>query len=200
MIFDTNKELVLEDERVRLSPLSTDHLPALLRFVHTEPQLWQYSVWPPNSKEAMVSYLQTALAKRSQGDSYAFAVWDKKTDSFAGSTRYYDIQTKEDRLQLGYTWYGSVFHGSGLNAHCKLLLLTHAFETLKANRVEFRADANNARSIAAMEGIGASREGILREHTKAWHGWRDVIVLSILAKEWQPKAKPMILKKIQKHA
>ena len=200
MIFDASKAIILEDDRVLLRPLQPDDLPAMLEYVAAEPELWQYSVWPPNTTDAMRAYLENALEKKANGDSYPFAVIDKKTKAFAGSTRFYDIQQEQDRLQLGYTWYGKTHHGTGLNAHCKLLMLTHAFEALQAQRVEFRADANNARSIAAMKGIGATEEGILRQHTKAWHGWRDVIVLSILADEWEATAKPLIQNKIRKHA
>jgi RimJ/RimL family protein N-acetyltransferase len=88
-------------------------------------------------------------------------------------------------LQLGYTWYGKAFWGTGLNKHCKYLLLQFAFEQLGVLRVEFRADNNNARSKAAMQSIGCKVEGILRSHAVTSTGVRrDSVVLSILKDEW----------------
>jgi len=199
MIFDTSKAIILEDERVRLEPLSEQHLPQLLAYVAKQPELWKYAVWPPDTPEAMTHYLQHALTKKSEGDSYPFAVWDKQTNTFAGTTRFYDINCEQQRLQLGYTWYGKQFHGTGLNTHCKHLLLQHVFETLQAERLEFRADAKNKRSIAAMRGIGAKIEGILRAHVACYYGRRDVIVLSILLQEW-PKVKSHIEQKLSNYA
>lgn len=89
-------------------------------------------------------------------------------------------------MQLGYTWYGKDFQGTGLNKQCKFLLLEFAFEKLGMERVEFRADNNNARSIAAMKSIGCTVEGVLRSHMPdSFGGRRDSIVLSILKKEWE---------------
>lgn len=199
MIFDTRQELVLEDKRVRLEPLDEQHLPQMLGYVTEQPELWQYAVWPPNTPVAMKAYLQEALSKKAEGDSYPFAVYDKASNTFAGSTRFYDINPKQQRLQLGYTWYGKQFHGTGLNAHCKYLLLQHVFETLKAKRLEFRADAKNKRSIAAMKGIGAQVEGILRSRLECYYGRRDVIVLSILSEEW-PEVKIKLEQKLSSYA
>ena len=110
---------------------------------------------------------------------------DKQRKAYAGSTRFYDIQTYHRTLQLGYTWYGKDFQGTGLNRHCKFLLLDFAFRELGMERVEFRADARNARSIAAMKAIGCTKEGILRSNQLRSDGARrDSIVLSILKREW----------------
>lgn len=102
-------------------------------------------------------------------------------------------------LQLGFTWYGKAFQGTGLNKHCKYLLLNYAFETMDIERVEFRADNRNARSIAAMKSIGCKVEGILRSN-----GWtntgerRDSIVLSILKEEWFSAVKKELKSKLKK--
>ncbi len=100
--------------------------------------------------------------------------------------RFYDINVPFKTLQLGYTWYGKKFQGTGLNKHCKYLLLSFAFETLGMERVEFRADNNNERSIAAMKSIGCKVEGVLRSNmpTREDGIRRDSIVLSILKDEW----------------
>ncbi len=128
---------------------------------------------------------------------YPFIVFDKKTQQFAGSTRYYDIQLSHQTLQLGYTWYGKEFHGTGLNKHCKFLLLHFAFETLKMERVDFRADHKNARSIAAMKGIGCIEEGVLRSNMLLPDNRRrDSIVLSILKDEWFANVKDKLKERI----
>lgn len=110
----------------------------------------------------------------------------KLKNEYAGSTRFYDINLPFKALQLGYTWYGKNFRGTRLNKNCKLLLLEFAFEKMLMERVEFRADNNNARSIAAMKSIGCKVDGILRSNmpTRNTEVRRDSIVLSILKNEW----------------
>src|SRR6185369_16796078 len=112
-------------------------------------------------------------------------VFDKRSGQYAGSTRFYDINWAFKTLQLGYTWYGERFRGTGLNKHCKYLLLQLAFETLNALRVEYRCEASNAHSIAAIKSIRCVPEGILRNNMPLQEGGRrDSIVLSILNEEW----------------
>jgi RimJ/RimL family protein N-acetyltransferase len=132
------------------------------------------------------------------GTEYAFIVYDKTTQTYAGSTRFYDIQPKNGALQLGYTWYGKDFRGTGLNKHCKFLLLQVAFETLGAERVEFRADNRNDRSIAAMKSIGCTVEGVIRNHIPLRDGTRrDSIILSILKDEWYNTVKENLKNKLR---
>ena len=124
-------------------------------------------------------------------------MYDKQTNKYAGSTRFYDIQVQSHTLQLGYTWYGKDFRGTGLNKHCKFLLLQLAFEELGMERVEFRADARNERSIAAMKSIGCTVEGILRQNVPLRDGGRrDSIILSILKSEWEGGVKERLKGKL----
>jgi RimJ/RimL family protein N-acetyltransferase len=133
----------------------------------------------------MKNYITDALKARQNGKEYAFIVFDKHTNTYAGSTRFYDIQPIHQTLQLGYTWYGEKFRGTKLNKHCKFLMLSFVFEHIGAHRLEFRADNNNQRSIAAMKSIGCKVDGVLRSNViKADGGRRDSIVLSILNNEW----------------
>jgi len=135
--------------------------------------------------ENMKAYIASAIEARINGLAYPFIVFDKQQQQYAGTTRFYDIQPSHKSLQLGYTWYGNAFQGTGLNNHCKFLLLQHAFEVLGIERVEFRADAANAKSIAAMKKIGCTVEGVLRSHYIKPDGTRrNSIILSILAEEW----------------
>ncbi len=195
--FDRDAEYILEDDRVLLRPLAEDDLEYLLPYALEEPDTWKYSGKSAKGRHGMQNYIETAVANRKAGKEYAFIVYDKDTRKYAGSTRFYDIQPDNATLQLGYTWYGSKYRGTGLNKHCKFLLLQFAFETLGMLRVEFRADARNERSIAAMKSIGCTVEGILRSNM--WledGGRRDSIVLSILKAEWEGGVKENLRKRL----
>jgi len=183
-------EYILEDERVRLAPLKETDFEFLLPFALNEPDTWKYSQISAKGDQGMRKFISTALANRAAGKEYAFIVFDKQGNEYTGSTRFYDIQPENGMLQLGYTWYGEKFRGTGLNKHCKFLLLQFAFGELGMQRVEFRADARNERSIAAMKSLGCKVDGILRSHMWLEDGSRrDSIVLSILKDEWESTVK-----------
>lgn len=195
--FDFTQKIVLEDERVILRPLEISDFTHLLNFALTEPEIWKYSLTQAAGEEGLKNYLNVALRARNAEQEYPFIVFDKQANLYAGSTRFYDIQLSNSCLQLGYTWYGKQFQGTGLNKHCKLLLLEYAFETMRMERVEFRADHSNERSIAAMKSIGCTVEGILRSNSiKPDGSRRDSIVLSILKDEWANSVKMNLIKKI----
>lgn len=190
--------IILENERVLLRPIEETDAEYLLPFSLHEPEIWKFGLVTAAGEENLRKYIATAVNNRREHKDYAFIVFDKKTNSYAGSTRFYDIQQAWLTAQLGYTWYGSAFQRTGLNRHCKLLLLTFAFEEWGLERVEFRADANNERSIAAMKSIGCTEEGILRNHLpNANGGRRDSIILSILKKEWHNGVKEKLIHRIK---
>jgi RimJ/RimL family protein N-acetyltransferase len=196
--FDPGANYILEDERVLLRPLEADDLQNLLPYAINEPDTWRYSNVSARGEDGMAQYIMAALKARNEGREYAFVVIDKQTGEYAGSTRYYDIQPKLNSLQLGYTWYAEKFRGTGLNKRCKFLLLQFAFEELNMARVEFRADARNERSIAAMKSIGCQVEGILRSNMPLEDGGRrDSIVLSILKEEWENGVKEKLKAKLK---
>lgn len=184
------ENIVLENERVLLRPLSMDDHAYLLPFALNEPHIWKFSLISAAGVEGLRSYMKLAIDGRTEGKEYPFIIYDKYQEKYAGSTRFYDINLPFQTLQLGYTWYGKDFQGTGLNRHCKYLLLKYAFETLQMERVEFRADALNSRSIAAMKRIGCTVDGILRSNMPNRDGGRrDSIVLSILKEEWNSRIK-----------
>ena len=196
--FDFETDYKVADDCVLLRPLKPDDWQHLLHFAENEPDIWQYSLVPVAGEANMKAYIDSALVAKKDFKEYPFIVFDKRTQEYAGSTRFYDIQLPNKTLQLGYTWYGKNFQRTGLNRHCKYLLLQFAFETLGMERVEFRADANNAPSIAAMKAIGCKVEGILRSHIPMPNGGRrDSIVLSILKDEWESEVKEKLKQMIK---
>lgn len=186
----------LQNNRVLLRPLQESDFELLLPFAENEPELWNYSLVPANGAENLKKYIALALEDKKLGKSYPFLVIDKQSNEIAGSTRFYDFQQNHQTVQLGYTWYGKKFQGTGLNKNCKFLLLEFAFENWNLERVEFRADFQNKKSIAAMKSIGCVEEGILRSNCKSATGRRDSIVLSILKNEWFANVKKNLIEKI----
>jgi RimJ/RimL family protein N-acetyltransferase len=193
--FHFAQQLLLEDDRVLLRPLQQSDVQHLLEISLNEPETWKYSLVKADGEENLIKYLQLAVSARDTKMEFPFIVFDKQSGKYAGSTRFYGINFEFKTLLLGYTWYGKEFRGTGLNAHCKFLLLQFAFETLGMERVEFRADNKNKRSIAALKRIGCKEEGVLRNHmpTATSNLRRDTIVLSILRAEWFGTVKPNLI-------
>lgn len=192
-----SEDRILENDRVLLRPLQEDDYEFLLPFAINEADIWQFSMQRVGSPEGMQAYINGAVQNRKDNKEYPFIVFDKKANAYAGSTRFYDVQQNNLTTQLGYTWYGKAFQRTGLNRHCKFLLLQFAFEEWGLERVEFRADANNKRSVDAMKGIGCTVEGILRNHMPTYTGKRrDSIVLSILKDEWFDIVKEELQRKV----
>ncbi len=195
---DFKKDIILENERVILRPLVEEDFEHLSDFSINEPTLWKYSGDPANGLDRLKKYMNSAFEARKREDSYPFIVYDKWMKAYAGSTRFYDYQDFHRTVQLGYTWYGKKYWGTGLNKNCKFLMLQYAFDQLGLKRVEFRADANNTRSIAAMKSLGCVMEGTLRTNVLAETGIRrDSVVLSIIDFEWDGIHRANLLKRIQ---
>ena len=195
MNLDVFSNLTLEDESVLLRPLLESDFENLLDFSINEPDTWCYSLVRANGRENLQKYIQIALAAKERKAEFPFIVFDKKSGKYAGSTRFYGINLSDKTLQLGYTWYGKAFRGTGINKHCKFLLLQFAFESLQVERVEFRADNENKRSIAAIKSIGCKEEGILRSHMPIYNSdlRRETIVLSIVRLEWFSSVKQQLV-------
>lgn len=196
-IFDAKKDYVLEDNYALLRPLIAADFEQLKTFGINEPELWKFTLQNAGSEEGMRGYLETALERREKGTSYPFIVFDKTKNKYAGSTRLYDIDVASKNLSLGYTWYGKDFQGTGLNKHCKYLLFEFIFEQLEFERVEFRLDSDNERSMRAIKSLGCTFEGVLRNNGYKIDGTRrNSSVLSILKNEWLESKKDLLKRKI----
>lgn len=193
--FPFNKPIILEDDRVLIRPIQENDFENLLPFSLNEPEIWKWGLLTAGGEENLRNYLAGAVKAMNEKKEYTFIIFDKKANCYAGSTRFYDIQQTFSSTQLGYTWYGKEFQRTGLNRHCKLLLLTFVFEEWGLERLEFRAHAGNQRSIDAMKAIGCIPEGILRNNMPTVDGSRrDSIILSILKNEWFGGVKDKLIK------
>jgi len=184
--------LTLKGSLLRLEPLSLNHLPGLCA-VGLDPELWQWVPSQVRSEADMRAYVETALDEQARGVSLPFAIvlngdggdHDGEGARVIGCTRFGNISPRDHRLEIGWTWLGRDWQRSGANTEAKTLLLTHAFESLGAWRVELKTDALNAKSRAAIARIGAQQEGILRRHTLTDTGRvRDTVYFSVLDHEW----------------
>jgi RimJ/RimL family protein N-acetyltransferase len=176
--------IVLLGKHVTLEPLEKRHLNGL-QGACRDGQLWKLWYTQVPSPETMQSYISTAINQRDHHGEMPFAIIEHKTNKVIGSTRYLNVDEKNRRLEIGYTWYASSYQRTAMNTECKLLLLTHAFEQLNSIAVEFRTHWINHRSRKAIERLGAKLDGVLRNHTQSSEGvYRDTVVYSIINQEW----------------
>jgi RimJ/RimL family protein N-acetyltransferase len=178
------RPVVLEGSRVRLEPLRADHL-ADLALVAFDPPLWEWTIMGPQDEAGLRRWVETALANQEAGTEQPFATIDLASGRAIGSSRFMSIVPEHRRLEIGWTWVGTAFQRSGANREAKLLQLTYAFETLGANRVEFKTHSRNERSRNALAGIGATFEGVFRNHSIMPDGSiRHSAYFSVIAEEW----------------
>lgn len=187
--------VTLEHGGVRLEPLLPSHADPLREAVR-DGELWKlwFTVVPEPSD--MDSYIAKALQGQADGKMLCWAVRDLVHDTIIGSTRYHDVVAEIDRVEIGYTWYAARFQRTHVNTTCKLMLMTHAFETLGCGVVGLRTDLVNTRSQAAIERLGAQRDGVLRHHQARRDGSaRDSVFYSLLAAEW-PTARERLVQRL----
>jgi RimJ/RimL family protein N-acetyltransferase len=176
--------VTLAGQIVRLEPLTFGHVEALSR-VGMEPELWRWTPTAVATPGEMRSYIATALEEAERGVALPFAIFDQATGQAIGSTRFANIAPLHRRLEIGWTWLTSAYQRTGANTEAKLMLLTHAFETLGAMRVEFKTDVLNQKSRQALLRIGAVEEGTFRKHLITASGRvRDTVYFSIIDTEW----------------
>ena len=180
--------VTLSDTRVRLEPLGLHHLDGL-RQAAADGELWNLRFTSVPEPDDTAGYIERALQHRAEGHRFAFAVIDLGSGRVIGSSSYHDIVPAVDRLEIGYTWYAQSRQRSYVNTESKMLLMTHAFETLGARLVGWRTDNFNFASQRAIERLGARKDGVLRHHAVRRDGTiRDTVMYSMSAGEW-PEAK-----------
>jgi RimJ/RimL family protein N-acetyltransferase len=197
----TLSRVVLAHRHVRVEPLELRHAGPLLHAADAARGTYGLQA-VPTTREGMEAFISTALADEARGEALPFAVLDTATREVLGTTRYMTIETwtwpaappqpvpvGPDALEIGWTWYAERVQRTAVNTESKLLLCTHAFETLRVRRITWKTDARNTRSRRAIERLGARPDGILRAHKVGADGAvRDTAFYSMLAAEW-PEAK-----------
>lgn len=190
--------VTLEGLGVRLEPLTVAHRDGLAEAVEDGRlwELWYTAVPEPKTVDA---YIATALEGQRAGHMLPWAVRELSTGKIAGSTRYHDIMAAIDRVEIGYTWYGASWQRTHVNTACKLLLLSHAFDTLGCQVVGLRTDNFNFKSQRAIEALGAKKDGVIRHHHPRRDGTvRDSVMYSILLAEW-PDVKRHLSTRLARH-
>lgn len=191
--------VTLEWRSIRLEPMTTDHV-ASLQAAAADGELWKLWFTSVPTPDATRAYVDTALAGQVEGHRMPWVVIDTATGATLGSTSYHDIVPAVDRVEIGWTWYRRSVQRTGVNTTCKLMLLTHAFDTLGCAVVGLRTDNFNFASQRAIEALGARRDGVIRHHHARRDGTaRDSVIYSILAHEWCDVRRHLELR-LERHA
>ncbi|WP_296490798.1 GNAT family protein [Rhodoferax sp.] len=176
--------VTLNKNGITLEPLTLDHEDGL-RQAAADGQLWNIRVTSVPEPEHTRRYIEDALAMREAGNRLAFAVLDSATGQVLGSSSFHDILPAVKRVEIGYTWYAKSVQRSHVNTTCKLLMMTHAFETLGCRVVGWRTDNFNFASQTAIERLGARKDGVIRGHALRRDGTiRDTVMYSLTQGEW----------------
>jgi len=186
--------VVLEGSGLRMEPLTTTHEKELAAAA-ADGRLWELWYTSVPAPEETAGYIASALEGQRDGHMLPWAVRELTTGTIAGTTRYHDIVAPIDRVEIGWTWYAARWQRSHVNTTCKLLLLTHAFETLRCRVVGLRTDNFNFASQRAIEALGARKDGVIRHHHARRDGTvRDSVVYSILDAEWRDVKRHLTLR------
>ena len=183
---------------VRLEPLDCEHEPGLATAA-SDGELWKLWFTSVPKPAETRSYIDSAHEGLRAGHMLPWAVRELATNTIAGSTRYHDIVPAADRVEIGYTWYADRWQRTRVNTACKLLLLSHAFDSVGCRVVGLRTDNFNFKSQRAIEALGAKKDGVIRHHHPRRDGTvRDTVVYSILATEW-PDVKRHLELRLARH-
>ncbi|MDP1954433.1 MAG: GNAT family N-acetyltransferase [Polaromonas sp.] len=189
--------VTLSTRGVELVPLAPEH-EAGLRAAAADGELWKIRVTSVPEPDQTRAYIEDALKARETGQRFAFAVRDAATGTVLGSSSYHDILPAVKRVEIGYTWYAARCQRTHINTTCKLLMLTHAFETLGCHVVGWRTDNFNHASQRAIERLGARKDGVIRGHALRRDGTiRDTVMYSLRSGEW-PEVKAQLLYMLDK--
>lgn len=184
--------VVLSAHGLRLEPLSLEHASGL-RAAAEDGQLWRLRVTSVPEPEQTLTYIETALQMRELGERFAFAVIEEASGNILGSTSYHDILPAVRRVEIGYTWYRHSVQRTHVNTTAKLLMMSHAFDTLGCHVIGWRTDNFNFASQRAIERLGAQKDGVIRGHALRRDGTiRDTVMYSMRSGEW-PEAKAQLL-------
>jgi RimJ/RimL family protein N-acetyltransferase len=174
----------LEGAHARLEPLALEHFDALAE-ASLGQNLFRFFPFPLERREHLRAFVEAMLGAGAAGATLSFATIDRASGRVAGSTSFLAIDRANRRAEIGATWLAPAWQRTALNTEAKYLMLRHAFARARLNRVEFKTDARNVRSRAALARIGAVEEGTFRRHMVMPDGaLRDSVWFSVIAEEW----------------
>ena len=180
-----NTKIRLENDRVLLLPFENERNQELRKIIF-EDEIWEFMGMSLKSELEFDNYLASTIKDKANGICYPFLIIDKKNDRIAGSTRYGYLNRTSQKCEIGWTWYGKEFQGTGLNKACKYELLKFGFENIGFRRIQFSADEENLRSQKAIEKLGAKKEGLFRNNYIAPNGEsRNDVYFSIIKEDWE---------------
>ena len=185
MEFSFSEHIILENAAVLLRPLEKEDFKELSGISY-DYEIWRFNVSRCMNNDELISHINSILEEKRRERIYPFIIIDKKKQLTAGSSSFSNISNRDKRLEIGGSWLGRNFQGTGLNINAKYLMINYAFETLGFERVEFKTDVLNLQARKSLKKIGAVEEGVLRSHTLMQDGRRrDTIYYSILHSEWE---------------
>jgi len=178
-------EIILENEKVLLIPFENERNIELKEIIFDD-EIWKYMGMYVRNDQDFENYIKSTLKQKADGICYPFLIIDKATNKVAGSTRYGYLNNASQKCEIGWTWYGKAFQGTGLNQACKFELLNFGFEQIQFRRIQFSADLENIRSQKAIEKLGAVKEGVFRNNYVDSEGKsKDDVYFSIISEEWE---------------
>ena len=178
-------EIILENDKVVLLPFENQRNIELKEIIFDD-EIWKYMGMYVRNDPDFENYIQNTLKQKADGICYPFLIIDKATNRVAGSTRYGYLNHSSQKCEIGWTWYGKAFQGTGLNKACKYELLSFGFEQIQFRRIQFSADFENIRSQKAIAKLGAVKEGVFRNNYVDSEGKsKDDVYYSIISEEWQ---------------
>ena len=174
----------LENDRVVLVPFNHDKNQELKEIIFDD-EIWRFMGMFIRTPDDFKKYVLNTLKEKEEGISYPFLIIDKRSGRVAGSTRYGHLNFSSEKCEIGWTWYGKEFHGTGLNKACKHAMLKFGFENIGFRRIQFSADQENIRSQKAIEKLGATKEGVFRNnYVDSLGKSRNDVYYSIIKEEW----------------
>lgn len=174
----------LENNVVALVPMNSEHIDGIFEAAQ-DSRIWEHMSVDLTTKENVIGYVQDALNRQAKGTDFAFVIMDQLTGKIVGCTWFLDISMPHKRLEIGSTWITPSYWRTSVNTNCKYLLLQYCFEELQLNRVQIKTGHENLRSQQAIERIGATKEGVLRNHMIRKEDMiRHTVMYSIIQEEW----------------
>lgn len=178
------KQILLENDVVQLRSIKRRDVEGIIEAAY-DPKIWVHMSETLLTHEAVLQYVEKALKEHESDQSYKLVVISKKTGQIIGSTTLFDISLQHKRLEIGYTWINPAYWRTNINTNCKYLLLTYCFEELGLHRVQIKTDHENIRSQKAIERLGATKEGTLRNHMiRKDETVRHTVMYSIIQEDW----------------